>query len=793
MLARILMVALFTFSLAAGAAWGQDLEWIRQFGTNGNDVVWDVDADGDVYAAGHTTATLPGQTSSGNNDAFLRKYDSDGNLAWTRQFGTSSSDYAYGVFVDASGVYVAGDTGGALPGQVSSGSSDAFLRKYDFDGNIVWTRQFGGAFIDGASDAFADSTGVYVAGFNSNNDVFVRKYDAAGSFIWENTISSPSSDQALDISGDFVGSVYVAGRTTGALPGNTFVGGASDAFAAKLNAADGNVLWIRQIGTSGREEARGIVVDSSGIYVGGFTDGALAQPPGGIGLDSFIRKYDSSGSVLWTRQYRLEASSHIDDVDVDPDGFVYVTGINYSNYYVRKYSSSGDVVWTTSAVSSTICCSSTNGVAVDRTAVYFGGRTTYAYPGQTFSGGFEDALVTKHESGFIDPFQPLITNVTLPVNETINITYFSTDNAGNNETPHFQVHNLDACPTAAGPYQGCPVGDANLVEIQITDRASGGSCPGGGSTCTLPVEGASIKVFDRNKLNGLTITLRDGGTTTLGPNPSASLYDDIYEAPESNSQAKVSPFGCVTNSTGRCIAGENATGNYLVIVKYVDSSTKIVYTGKTKAPADFQDTNGDSVPDLASLNFLIMKLIRRDGTVQLSGAQQTVVVGSMLVVTYPDESIWDASLNLYTYPFIFTSDSTWTVDVCAQVPQGYEIIGVYDENDNLLTTSNCTQAFVAGEIKVILFDVLKTGSPPEWTFQATLKATAPSGKVTQVLLAVPTVVEAARVEALRNLLLAVLGVAGLGAALAYYLARSGRLNGLVGLTKGLRKAYFSHR
>ena len=63
---------------------------------------------------------------------------------WTRQFGTSGYDFARAVAVDPEGnVYVAGRTEGALPGQVSSGDFDAFVRKYDRDGDEVWTRQFG--------------------------------------------------------------------------------------------------------------------------------------------------------------------------------------------------------------------------------------------------------------------------------------------------------------------------------------------------------------------------------------------------------------------------------------------------------------------------------------------------------------------------------------------------------------------------------------------------------------------------------------------------------------------------
>ncbi|MBI2934480.1 MAG: SBBP repeat-containing protein, partial [Chloroflexi bacterium] len=120
--------------------------WTRQFGSSGYDYASGVAVDGagNSYLAGYTYGALPGQTSSGSDDAFIRKYDPTGNELWTRQFGGSGDDHAWGVAVDGAGnSYLAGDTWGALPGQTSSGSADAFMRKYDPSGNVLWTGQFG--------------------------------------------------------------------------------------------------------------------------------------------------------------------------------------------------------------------------------------------------------------------------------------------------------------------------------------------------------------------------------------------------------------------------------------------------------------------------------------------------------------------------------------------------------------------------------------------------------------------------------------------------------------------------
>jgi len=53
----------------------------------------------------------------------------------TKQLGTSSTDYAYGVTVDSSdNLYVTGFTEGGLDGNSNSGDSDIFLVKYNSDG-----------------------------------------------------------------------------------------------------------------------------------------------------------------------------------------------------------------------------------------------------------------------------------------------------------------------------------------------------------------------------------------------------------------------------------------------------------------------------------------------------------------------------------------------------------------------------------------------------------------------------------------------------------------------------------
>ena len=83
---------------------------------------------------GATSLSFPGQSNVdpvlGGSDIFIRKYDREGNEVWTTQCGTQKRDLTGGVVLDDAGsLYVVGSTEGAFAGQTSSGSYDAFVLK----------------------------------------------------------------------------------------------------------------------------------------------------------------------------------------------------------------------------------------------------------------------------------------------------------------------------------------------------------------------------------------------------------------------------------------------------------------------------------------------------------------------------------------------------------------------------------------------------------------------------------------------------------------------------------------
>ena len=398
--------------------------WTRQFGSPGQDLISDVvlDASG-LYLAGGAIGALPGQTYAGGYgwDAFVRKYDVGGNEVWTRQFGTPETDAITNVALDSSGLYVAGITFSVLPGQMHAGGEDAFARKYDVEGNELWTRQFGTSDTDDVRSVALDASGIYVAGLTYGDlpgqtnagqwDVFVRKYDRSGNEVWTQQFGTSETDLignadnlAMDASG-----IYVAGYTYGEFPRHAS-SGLADAFVTKYDSR-GRELWTQQFGSSENDFTFSIALDASGVYVAGYTLGTLPGQTSAGASDVFVRKYDSRGRELWTRQFGSSDDDGVSGfpvysssplVAVDPSG-VYVSGLTLGTFpgqtsaggfdvFVRNYDSSGSEVWTRQF--GTPEGDDIESVALDASGVYVAGSTYGTFPGQMSAGGL-DAFVAK--------------------------------------------------------------------------------------------------------------------------------------------------------------------------------------------------------------------------------------------------------------------------------------------------------------------------------------------------------------------------------------------------------------
>ena len=288
---------------------------------------------------GTTTGTLPGEVTAGGQDAYIRKYNASGVEQWTVQFGTAAVDVAEGVSLDSLGnVYVAGYTQGTLPGQVSAGSQDAFVRKYNSSGAEQWTSQFGTTNQDSAFAVALDSSNnVFVAGQTlgtfagqanaGGSDGFVRKLSSAGVVAWTREFGTFDYENAQGCATDASGNVFVVGQTFGSFGGVS--AGGYDAYVRRLD-SNGNNPWTRQLGSIESDAAHAVATDASGnVFIAGEAEDAL---PGQTAIsttgsvDSFVAKYDGTGALLWTREFGTTTQDVMEAITVDSSGNAIAVG-----------------------------------------------------------------------------------------------------------------------------------------------------------------------------------------------------------------------------------------------------------------------------------------------------------------------------------------------------------------------------------------------------------------------------------------------------------------------------------
>ena len=348
-----------------------------------------------------STATL---VSSGSFDAFVAKYDLNGNYQWAFKIGSGGDDQAMGIAVDELGnSFVAGRYWGMVDFDPSAatfnlGGGGLFMAKYSPAGTLVWAKSIGGIYDpqlkEGKNIRLDKNKNIILGGFfyntvdfdpssgvaslssvtGSYSDAFIAKYDSLGNYIWAKSFGASQDDNIASIALDQDNNIIAAGYYKDSVDFDlssgifTMTGGPfGSGFLAKYDSA-GNFNWAGDIKTGGflnrleTDSSNNILM--TGVYSGttDFDFSAGTATLGGAGLRGYLAKYSESGSYSWAicsgdnmvvpRGIAIDGmgNSYItgdftDTSDFDPSaGVAMLTPIVYASpdIFIAKYNSNGN-------------------------------------------------------------------------------------------------------------------------------------------------------------------------------------------------------------------------------------------------------------------------------------------------------------------------------------------------------------------------------------------------------------------------------------------------------------------
>jgi hypothetical protein len=374
----------------------------------------------------------------------------DPEVIWSSYYGGEAFDEVNGISSDLdNNVFITGTTTstsgiagisstGIMHQANINGTRDAFVAKFNENGQRLWATYYGGEGQDEGNTIAVDRFGfVYMAGTTTSNyaissfgfqttlsgirDGYMVKFNTNGQRVWGSYIGGSASEGVLGMTIDNEDRLILLGETTSNdFPafgnGDNIYGGQGDLFVTCINGV-GSLYWSSYWGGEGAEYAGGIGYDivSDNVYISGSTSSVTgiafgtAQQPNFSGgtKDGLIASFDQLGAVQWSTYCGGMALDEVVDCSSDIYGNIYLVGttassamatpgayqLNYggglSDAFVAQYNEQGQMVWR-SYFGGSAADEGSAIVADEIGNIYFGGQT--ASTGLSLNNPFQSAL-----------------------------------------------------------------------------------------------------------------------------------------------------------------------------------------------------------------------------------------------------------------------------------------------------------------------------------------------------------------------------------------------------------------
>ena len=302
-----------------------------------------------------------------------------GTIDWAKTFGGSQEDFARSVIQTLDGNILVFGNSTSTDGDIIDKLievSDYWLLKLDMEGNVIWSKTYGGSDEDVGQRVIQTSDGGYViVGYSKSNDIdasnnegqhdnWILKLDSNGTILWEKSFGYAGHDHAYSVIETSDGGFFMTGFldiTASEGEGSSVRNnrhGIGEFWCHKLD-ANGNLEWRNYFGGTNNDRAYDAVQANDGGYVViGFSesnDFDISDSKGSY--DYWVVKLNTIGELVWDKSL---GGSEIDQarsiIKTDDNAYI-IAGNSFSNdgditsnygssdFLLIKLSDDGKVLW----------------------------------------------------------------------------------------------------------------------------------------------------------------------------------------------------------------------------------------------------------------------------------------------------------------------------------------------------------------------------------------------------------------------------------------------------------------
>lgn len=290
-----------------------------------------------------------------------------GKAQMISSFGGGRNEVANAVVSTLDGGYAFAGYTQSIDGNITDKSTenpDFLIAKFSENDVLLWSKTFGGAEDDRASDIIETLDGGFaVLGYSESNDIDVSqnqgsqdfwllKLDASGNLLWEKSFGYAGPDYGTSLIETKEGGFLITGvldvSASGGL-GNKSVASkhaGGDIWAMKLDHS-GALIWQQYFGGNGTDIPFGVVATATNEFIiAGSSDSTDTDISANKGsYDFWLLKIDALGQLIWEKSFGGTGIDEARAITIGNNGNLIVVGDTRSNDGAVTSNKGGADLW----------------------------------------------------------------------------------------------------------------------------------------------------------------------------------------------------------------------------------------------------------------------------------------------------------------------------------------------------------------------------------------------------------------------------------------------------------------